>query len=252
MDITGIILAGGKSIRLGFDKTLLKIGNIPLFIDIAIKLSFFCREILISSSQENFVTISGELKKFKKYLEEYKLEHAKVPHIKIIVDIECSGDKKLQNAGPLRGIYSTLLESGNYYSFICASDMPFISYNMMETLIKYTESSETKKDIVVLKTKKGFEALSAIYSRKCIKIIEENLNEGVFKVSDIFSYQNTLVLGEEIIKNHKIDELNFFNINTIKDYAFLQNKYNAQKELFPQYWKKIFFRNQDYQKVSQN
>jgi molybdopterin-guanine dinucleotide biosynthesis protein A len=40
MDITGIILAGGKSIRLGFDKTGLKVGNIPVFIDTAIKLSF--------------------------------------------------------------------------------------------------------------------------------------------------------------------------------------------------------------------
>jgi hypothetical protein len=74
------------------------------------------------------------------------------------------------------------------------------------------------------------------------KIIEENLNEGAFKVSDIFPYQNTLVLGEDIIKKHKIDELNFFNINTIKDYAFFQNKYNEQKESFPQYWKKTFFR----------
>ena len=245
MDISGIVLAGGKSIRLGFDKTLLKIGNIPLFIDTAIKLSFFCSEIIISSSIENFGTISGELKKFKNYLREYKFEHKKTPLIKIVIDIDSSGEKKLQNAGPLKGIYSALLESENYYSFICASDMPFISHNMMETLVKYTESSETKKDIVVLKTKKGFEALSAIYSRKCIKIIEENLDENVLKVSDIFPYQNTLVLGEDIISKHKIDELNFFNINTIKDYSFLQNKYNAQRELFHQYWKKTFFRDQD-------
>ena len=104
--------------------------------------------------------------------------------------------------------------------------------------------SKIKKDIVVLETKKGFETLSAIYSRNCVKIIEENLKEGVFKVSDIFPYQNTLILGEDIIKKHKIDELNFFNINTIKDYAFLQNKYNEQKESFPQYWKKTFFRKQ--------
>jgi len=245
MGITGIVLAGGKSIRLGFDKTLLKIGNIPLFVDTAIKLSFFCSEIIISSSIENFVAISGELKKFKKYLKEYNLKHKKIPLIKIVIDLDYSRDKKLQNAGPLKGIYSALLESGNYYSFICASDMPFLSYNMIETLIKYTENSETKKDIVVLKTKKGFEALSAIYSRKCIKIIEENLDENVFKVSDIFPYQNTLVLGEDIIRKHKIDELNFFNINTITDYAFLINKYNVQKELFPEYWKKTFFRGQD-------
>ncbi len=126
------------------------------------------------------MTISGELKKFKKYLKEYNLKHNKIPLIKIVIDLDYSGEKKLQNAGPLKGIYSALLESGNYYSFICASDMPFLSYNMIETLIKYTENSETKKDIVVLKTKKGFEALSAVYSRKCIKIIEENLNENCF------------------------------------------------------------------------
>jgi molybdopterin-guanine dinucleotide biosynthesis protein A len=244
MDITGIILAGGKSIRLGFDKTGLKIGDIPLFIDTAIKLSFFCSEIIISSSIENFETISAELKKFKKYLKEYKLENIKIPLIKTVIDLEYSGEKKLQNAGPLRGIYSAIQESENYYSFICASDMPFLSYNMMETLIKYTETSETKKDIVVLKTKKGFEALSAIYSKNCVKTIEENLGEGVFKVSDIFPYLNILVLGEDIIKKHKIDELNFFNINTIKDYALLLLKSNVHKDLFPQYWKKTFFREQ--------
>lgn len=242
MDITGIVLAGGKSIRLGFDKTQLRIGNIPLFIDTAIKLSFFCSEIIISSSRENFAMVSDELKKFKKYFKEYNIEYNKIPQIKIITDLEYSGEKKLQNAGPLKGMYSALQKSGNYYSFICASDMPFLSYNMIDTLIKYTETAETKKDIVVLKTGKGFEALSAIYSRKCIKIIEENLREGVFKVSDIFPYLNTLALGEDIIEKHKIDESNFFNINTIKDYALLLNKYNAQKELFSEYWKKIFFR----------
>jgi molybdopterin-guanine dinucleotide biosynthesis protein A len=120
--------------------------------------------------------------------------------------------------------------------------MPFLSYNMIETLIKYTETGGTKKDIVVLKTRKGFETLSAIYSRKCIKIIEENLREGVLKVSDVFPYLNVLVLGEDIIRKQKIDELNFFNINTIKDYALLLEKSDAHKELFPEYWKKTFFR----------
>lgn len=246
MDITGIVLAGGKSTRLGFDKTLLKIGNIPLFIDTAIKLSFFCNEIIISSSQENFTAISKELKKFKKYLKEYKLENTKIPQIDITIDIEYAGEIKLQNAGPLKGIYSALRESENYYCLVCASDMPFLSYNMIETLVTCAETAETKKDIIVLKTKKGFEALSAIYSRKCIKIIEEHLKEGIFKVSDIFPYINILVLGEDTMRQHGIDELNFFNINTISDYALLQTRYNSHKESFPEYWKKIFYRNKRY------
>jgi len=241
MDITGIVLAGGKSARLGFDKTSLKIGNVPLFIDTAVKLSFFCNEIIISSSKDNFILISDELKKLKKYFKEYNLADKTIPKIKIISDLECYGEEKPQNAGPLKGIYSALRESANYYSFICASDMPFLSYNMMKSLVKFAEISRNEKDIIVFETKKGLEALSAIYSRKCIKVIEENLRENIFKVTDIFPYLNVLVLGEDIIKKYKICQTNFFNINKIEDYLLLKNKQDSNSDPFSEFWKKNFF-----------
>ena len=145
MKISGIILAGGKSSRLGFNKLKIKIGNIPLFIDMVVKLSYFCSEIIVSTSVENMQAINDEIKNINQYFKNYESLHLKIPGVVIAADIDletvnCSRQNggqtlPLATSGALKGIYSSLLKSSNQYCIVTASD---IAYIFLSTLTSYS------------------------------------------------------------------------------------------------------------------
>ncbi|MCG2790072.1 MAG: hypothetical protein L6405_09050, partial [Actinomycetia bacterium] len=124
-DLTGVILTGGKSIRLGFNKIQIKINTIPLFIDQIFKLAFFCNEILISTTDNNYEFVENELSKLNNYSNYYSevCSKEKIPSINIIKDefdvneLNCNTFgpvkahtilNKAENIGPINGIYSGL------------------------------------------------------------------------------------------------------------------------------------------------
>ncbi|MBN1299083.1 MAG: NTP transferase domain-containing protein, partial [Actinobacteria bacterium] len=69
--VSGIILAGGRSTRFGFNKIEIKIGTIPLFIDQLFKINDFCREIIIATSERNCPYIISELDNIEVYRKYY-------------------------------------------------------------------------------------------------------------------------------------------------------------------------------------
>ena len=219
MKLTGIVLAGGKSSRFGFNKIKVKLGKIPLFIDQIFKLSFFCNEILISSSIENYKTMAGGLKNIENYYNYYCFsEDMHIPPVKIVLDdikLDNRNNSNLSKIGPIAGIYTGLTNAKNLFCLVLAFDMPFISYNLLELLVEKNQNNS--KDVVVIKTKKGFEALCGLYSKKCIKIMERNIKKGIYKISDIYPCLNTEMILEADLKQYNIDMLNFFNINTLAD-----------------------------------
>jgi len=257
MKISGIVLAGGKSTRFNFNKLQIRIGRVPLFIDTIFKLSFFCDEIIITTSSENLNFIKSELKKVKKYFSKYQFDSLKKPikkiidsplsnrnsRIKVIKDIERINGKKLTNTGSLIGIYTGLLNTNNFYSFVLAFDMPFISYKLIGIILNLNSIREIRNpDIVITKNVKGFEALCGLYSKNCIEIIEENLKNEVFKISDIFYSLKTKIFTMTELEKKGIDILNFFNINTLKDYLAFQKEWNRENEKFSEKWYKYFLR----------
>ena len=223
MDLSGIVLAGGKSKRFGFNKVRIKVGKIPLLIDQIFKLSFFCSEVLISTSKKNYLAVINELKKIDSYYKHYcslgKIN--KIPHIKVIVDEDNLGGANLSNIGPLGGLYAGLENAANFYCIVLAFDMPFISYNLLKLLADEGKSGESHKDKLldgaIVRTKKGFEVLCGLYSKNCTKIIRENIERKIYKISDIFSNLNVKMISEDDLLSYGIDQLNFFNVNTTKD-----------------------------------
>jgi len=251
MDLTGIVLAGGKSRRLGFNKIEIKIGPVPLFINQIFKLAYYCDEILISTSEENFGILSKELK----LLEEYRtyfdnfIEKIKLPAVSLLIDdVKIKPGQAFMEPGPLLGIYTGLENSKNFYSFVVGFDMPFISYNLLDNIIKIKDSQKSGqykcKDIISINTLKGFEALCSIYSKNCIPIIKKNLKAKKYKISDIFSQLNTKIITQKELEILNIDELNFFNINTIKDFKKFKNLWSNTRaeDSFISKWKESFYR----------
>ena len=105
--MTGIILAGGKSTRIGKDKALLKISR-----------EYLIKLVLerLKSVFKNVLVVTGDPSRYK---------FLKVPVIKDAV----------YQKGPLGGIYTGLLYSKDDYNFICGCDMPFLNSNLLNFIL---------------------------------------------------------------------------------------------------------------------
>jgi molybdopterin-guanine dinucleotide biosynthesis protein A len=242
--MTGIILAGGKSSRMGFNKIDIKIGSIPLFIDQIFKLSFFCSEILISTTENNYKYLKDELARLNDYYKYFykQCNLKRLPNIDIFKDEESQVKSDtdsytdFKSKGPIYGIYNGLKHAQNFYSVILAFDMPFISFRLLNFLKLINNSLDKPADAFIMKTKKGFETLCSMYSKNCIEPIQKNIGSKNYKISDIFPSLNVrLILINELenfnqdinsVNNCGIDNLNFFNINTKEDYENFLTTWN--------------------------
>jgi len=263
MDITGIILAGGRGSRLGFNKLDIMINRVPLFIDLAARLGHFCNEIIISTSGNNLEHIEPWIRILKDSKKIPDNPSFKIPVPKIVTDLapgttdankrpEISGHNNTFFTGALKGIYSSLLAAANQYSIVIASDMPFISYKLLDMLSSraIAESSNQKQDMLLIKNIKGFEMLCSVYSKKCTDYIEYNISKGIFKISSLLQLANSKIISQEELDNNGIDMLNFFNINTKKDYIDFKKRLKDMKRdiktggsyNFTELWQNLFYR----------
>ena len=132
--MTAIILAGGKSSRMGRDKAFLKIEGVPMIRRQLKLLRKFFKKITI-------VTNSPHKYKFR--------------NVKIIKDI-------VPGQGPLGGIYSGLMASKSFHNFVLACDMPFIDLS----LVRYMCKKARGYDVIIPKIDNRYETLFCIYSVK--------------------------------------------------------------------------------------
>lgn len=187
MKITGIILAGGKNLRMGANKAFLEI-NGQRIIDRTRRLfqELFAEVILVTNSPFAYLDLN----------------------LRMVADL-------LPERGALGGIFTGLFYSSFSHAFVAACDMPFLN----KELISYLISLAGKYDIVIPKTEDGLQPLHAIYSQKCLPHMENLLRQGNLKIIDFFH----LVKMREVLTNELITfdplQKSFFNVNTPEDLA---------------------------------
>ncbi len=191
-DLSSIILAGGKSSRMGFDKAFLRLGDESLLENLIKRLKPISDEIII---------VTDALEKFCAFAE---LLH--FCGVKIVEDL-------VFQKGPLGGIYTGLKTSKNFYNFFVACDMPYIEVK----LIKYLYTLREGYDVIVPRLKNGYETLFAIYSKDCIEPIFQTLKSDSNKVRDFFDKVKVREVLEEELKDFGDPEKLFMNINTKDD-----------------------------------
>ena len=202
-DITGIILSGGKSKRMGVNKSLLKIGNKSLIGIINGLLSDSLDDIILSTNEP-------QLYKFLK-LKSYK-------------DI-------YPNKGPLSGIHSGLINSKTDKNFVISCDMPFMTSEMIEYLVNY----KCNKPIIVTKAEGFVQQLCGLYDKSCLPIIEKILFENTVsenrnvqqqkrgcKVLELINRADAKIIDAETLPFYNKDL--FFNMNSTDDYAYVKIK----------------------------
>ncbi len=184
--LSGAILAGGESKRMGRDKKYIEIEGKRL-IDIAIqKLMLLTADIMVV------------LHIMEKPLWKYPRS------IRLVRDL-------YSKRSPLVGIHAALFHSNNEKVLIIPVDMPFLPVGTMLDMTKYIHQYR----VVVLKTPKGLQPLVGIYSKDLLPMIEEQINE---KGLSVKKFLNLLEPNELMVyKVEDIDEWHFKNINTQDD-----------------------------------
>ena len=189
MDISCIVLAGGKGLRLGRNKVLESIGNRSLLQRVVSSISFFKSDIII-------VTASGQ--SFSRF--------ADYPRLKIVTDI-------YPGKGALGGIYTGLVASNSFYNLIVSCDMPFLNQALLHYMIQVSPGF----DAVVPRLGNMVEPLHAVYSKGCLAPIERLLKQGNLKVSDILPRVKVRYVEAEEMDMFDPKHLSIFNVNTEAD-----------------------------------
>lgn len=175
--ITGILLAGGKSSRMGQDKGSIRFGN-KLLIEYSI-------DLLKKITNKIIIVANNDL-----------YDHLGWPVVKDVIK-EC---------GPMGGIYTGLVHTETDLNIVLSCDTPCLNKSILVELLKHADNS----DITIAQSKDQVHPLCGIYKKKIKPSLKLLLDEKKFKLKDML----TNFKADRVIFN---DTNCFLNINTPDD-----------------------------------
>lgn len=188
-DVTGVLLAGGKSTRMGEDKRFLPIGGRTL-LDRGIS-------AMQGLFQDNCIVIA----------QDSPFLSATVPVVRDLVP----------NCGSLGGLYTGLREATSTHIFLAACDMPFLNLK----LVRYMVSLKEGEDIVVASWNGRLQPTHAIYGRRCLPVLEDMIHRRDMTIQHAFQHASLHVrfITEDHVRMLDPEGLSFININNPSDLA---------------------------------
>ena len=187
MQATAIIMAGGRSRRMGRDKSTLPINGTPAIKHIFGQLRLHFDQILVSSNN---------------------IAKHSFPGVKVVPD-------EVADKGPLMGIASALRISRNDINFVIACDIPEVDIGLVRRLIRKSRNF----DAVLPQTGPShYEPLFAVYKKSTLAAIDESIMAGNYKILDPLKKCKV-----NYIKLPRAEQLK--NLNTMNDYRrFVKEK----------------------------
>ena len=186
-DVTGVLLAGGKSRRMGLDKRFLKLGG----------------ETLLQRALSVYERLFTEI---LVVVAEPVPEMADIGH-QIVTDL-------IPNCATLGGLYTGLSVARNPRVFAAACDMPFLNPAVIGHLLNSCDA-----DVVMPQLATGLQPMHAVYSKACLPYFERMMAMNNLSIQAVLG-QNELkirVVPEEMLKTFDAGLLSFLNLNTPED-----------------------------------
>jgi FdhD protein len=188
--VSGVILAGGKSSRMGSNKALLPYKGGRFIEAIHRQLAEIFSEVLL-------VTNNPEQYEF--------LPCRKVADL-------------FPGAGALAGIHAGLHHSANPAIFAVACDMPYLNTDLVRHLAGQADAGS----VVIPEGPAGLEPLHAVYGKDCLAAIEEAISHGEKRILSFFDRVNAIKINTEQIAGFDPSFASFSNINTPEEYFRLR------------------------------
>jgi molybdopterin-guanine dinucleotide biosynthesis protein A len=180
-DITGFVLAGGKSTRMGRDKAFLDFAGETLL----------ARAIRMASNVAP-VRIVGAVEKF-------------APYGEIVSDV-------FAERGPLGGIHAALRSSATELNLVLGVDMPFVIVELLFYMVEQARACDAL--VCAPRVDETFQPLCAVYRRGFADIAERALREGRNKVGSLFTPEVTRTIEQAELEIRGFTGHMFENLNT--------------------------------------
>jgi molybdopterin-guanine dinucleotide biosynthesis protein A len=186
MQVTGVILAGGKSRRMGRNKAFLPFGQ----------------GVLIERVIEVVQEVTPEVILITNTPEQY--QRFGLPMFSDVI----------ADAGSLGGIYTGLVTAQTLYSLCLACDMPFVK----PSFLRFLCDAAAEADVVIPRNAEDFQPLCAVYSQVCREPIRHQIEAGRLKITGFFDEMRVRVIEGELLARYDPHDLMFFNANTPEEY----------------------------------
>lgn len=182
-DITGIILAGGQSKRMGFSKAFVRFNGKPLIDHALLTLKEITPNVILSVGTN-------------------PIEYKNLPVVKDIYP----------DRGPMGGIYSALLHSETDLNLVLSCDMPFIPAGLLQLLVE--EAREHQADVTLPADEHGYwQTLCAVYRKSLLSRMRDAVVEDKLKLKTFLAEVNSTIIP--LNEGHKYYRTNaFLNMNT--------------------------------------
>jgi molybdopterin-guanine dinucleotide biosynthesis protein A len=191
--VTGILLAGGKSRRMGEDKRFLVLGEQTLLQrGLAALHSIFQDVVVVIAQDSPPLHVDG----------------------RVIRDL-------VPDCGSLGGLYTGLMQATTPYIFVVACDMPFLD----QAVMTHFTNRKATADIVMAKLNGRLHPMHALYGKPCLPALEQMIAARQLKIQEIVS-QSTLRVGYVTEKDLSVLDpsgRSFYNVNTSADLEAAQS-----------------------------
>ena len=185
-DATAVVLAGGKSSRMGRPKSLLLFDGEPLIAHIVRALQrMFAETVIVAAPEQDLPELPA-----------------------ILVRDE------IAYQGPVGGIYYGLKAASGNFCFVTSCDVPFLN----PALISHLTSQISNHDVVVPHWENRFQPLHAVYRTSVLPLLKEQLERGELRPVYLFDKVRACKIGEDEIRRFDPEGLSFLNMNTPDDY----------------------------------
>jgi molybdopterin-guanine dinucleotide biosynthesis protein A len=186
--ITGAVLAGGRSRRLGRDKATLPIAGRPL--------AHWVKDAINPLVDECWL------------ISNLPVAHLELG-IPLVIDL-------LPGRGALGGLLSVMLIAKGDYVLLSACDTPFLQIELLEAMIKTCKGGQ---DAVICRSSRGLEPLPGVYSCRLLQRLQAQVQSDDLRLRTLLNACRTRIIQPEEIGIKDAEDQTFFNINTPEDAA---------------------------------
>ena len=199
-----LILAGGKSTRMGQDKAWLMLDGRPLVMRVIDRVLPLVDEVLISTNQPDA---------FDAWLPS------------LTVPAHTVADR-YRGAGPLAGLHAGLLAAHCDLVLTLATDMPFVNPALIGYLAQLATGADVDAVVPQVPNSEtgqiGLEPLHAIYRKSCIPAIEDCLSSDQRRVVSFLERVRLCVISPDKIRPYDPFFRSFANVNTPQEWSDAQ------------------------------
>ena len=187
IEVTGVLLAGGKSRRMGEDKRYLVVGEQTLLERGLVVLRSIFQEVLVVIAQDS-----------------PPLDVA----ARVVRDL-------VPDCGSLGGLYTGLTQATARCIFVVACDMPFLD----QAVIAQFTSRRATADIVMAKLAARLHPMHALYGKRCLPALEQMIRARQLKIQEMVSHASLRVryVTEADLLTLDPSGRSFQNVNTPAD-----------------------------------